>query len=276
MKRNAFKNGENFKEFYESVGAFYPEEDLVYNSLRGQIRRKFIIRHLSNLAGKLLDLGCNRGGYILEYKNGPALGIDISLPVLKIAKKRTKANIVQGDGQNLAFLVSGCIDSVLCSEVIEHVPGAGKLLSECFRVLRLGGQLLLTTPNYKNTKPIWVKIDEMAEYGVEGVRENYYYHTAFRPEELYKMAENAGFKFIETGTFEKEVKYATRIPVVLFYSISFLNKVLFKNKWIDKQNKKILDKLSLIIYKTCCFLGLNKILIKFVKEGVRSYLIAKK
>src|SRR3712207_7706852 len=41
------------------------------------------------------------------------------------------------------------IDLVWCSEVVEHVPDAGALLTEVRRVLRPGGPLLPTTPAHR-------------------------------------------------------------------------------------------------------------------------------
>jgi len=52
---------------------------------------------------------------------------------------------VDGDIQALPF-TSGAADGVLCIEVLEHVPNPGAAIGEVHRVLRKGGQLLLTTP----------------------------------------------------------------------------------------------------------------------------------
>ncbi len=51
-----------------------------------------------------------------------------------------------GDCQDLPFK-SGTIDTVLCVEVIEHVPEPFKLVQESSRVLRDGGILILTAPS---------------------------------------------------------------------------------------------------------------------------------
>jgi SAM-dependent methyltransferase len=42
---------------------------------------------------------------------------------------------------------SDSFDAVLAGEILEHVPSAGRALSEWARVLRPGGTLILTTPN---------------------------------------------------------------------------------------------------------------------------------
>ena len=69
------------------------------------VRREFILSHLDNFKGLLLDLGCNLGYYITEYKNGKAIGLDISYPVLQEAKNRLSGiSFLQGDAQQLSFL----------------------------------------------------------------------------------------------------------------------------------------------------------------------------
>jgi len=42
------------------------------------------------------------------------------------------------------------VDVLYCSEVLEHIPEPGQLLSEFARVVRLGGYALITTPNEPN------------------------------------------------------------------------------------------------------------------------------
>ena len=273
----AQKPNENFHEFYDSVGRLYPEEKLVFKTLRGVIRRRFILSHLQKFKGLLLDLGCNRGYYISEYLNGRAIGIDISYPVLHKAKShRPEISFLQGDAQQLSFLKPNSVDAILCSEMIEHVPNAQGVISECFRMLKPGGDLLITTPNYKKERPTWIKIGEMKSYGVRGVKDDTYFHTAFRPEELKEMAESAGFTNVETGTFEKEVKYSTRIAVVLYHLLNMLNRHLVHSGKLERANETMLNKSSLFIYRFCKIIGLNGFFVSLVKEGVRSYLFARR
>ncbi len=267
---------DNFKEFYECVGTNYPEEDLVYETLRGVVRKQFVSEFVSNFSGTFLDLGCNRGSYLTDYTAGTGIGVDISLPVLRIAKQRNRAHYLQGDAQQLSFIKSGSIDCILCSEMIEHVLQPEHVIAECYRILRPGGRLLLTTPNYRRKRPTWVSIGEMQNFGVSGVDGNAYFHTAFRPEELAQMAEKSGFSSINSGTFEKEVKYATRLPVTIYYLIAFLNKVVIRNTSVARINSRMLNTFSLQIYRICVKLRINNLFCKLVKEGVRTFLLAKK
>ena len=46
------------------------------------------------------------------------------------------------------FLARAKLDSILCTEVLEHVPDPLAVWREFYRVLRVGGKVLLTTPMY--------------------------------------------------------------------------------------------------------------------------------
>jgi ubiquinone/menaquinone biosynthesis C-methylase UbiE len=56
----------------------------------------------------------------------------------------SKVDVV-GDAQALPFCGES-FDTIMCNEVLEHVPEPSQLFSEAVRVLEPGGYLLLTTP----------------------------------------------------------------------------------------------------------------------------------
>ncbi len=271
------RQDEHFRDFYEAVAQHYPEEDIVYRSLRGAVRKNFILRHLADLQGRLLDIGCNRGSYASVYSGGSVVGVDISLTALRAAAERVpRGSFVLADAQQLSCLASSAFDVVLCSEVLEHLLAPDRVFQACYRVLRPGGTLLLTTPNYKKTRPTWVEMGQLAEHGIRGPQEGKYYHSAFRPGELDALARAAGFGQVSVGTFEKEVKYATRVPVLFFHTVNKLNGMSFCSKGLDSLNRKFLESSSLFLYSLAVFLKVDPFLQKLVREGVRSFLLATK
>ena len=274
--KSTHHKNQKFRDFYDQVGEKYPEEDLVYKTLRGIVRKRFVLEKLSVLAGDFLDLGCNRGMYTGLNIFNKNFGVDLSFPVLKSARKKNNAFYVQGDAQDLNFIKAGSLDVILCSEVIEHLLDPEAVISRCYESLRIGGHLLVTTPNFKNKRPTWIGVGEMSDFGISGMEGQEYYHTAYKPQELKKMAEQAGFSNIEVGTFEKEVKYATRLPVLVYHSVDKLNTLFFRSQRVSKFNGKILNATSLLIYKLCVRLSLNDFFCGMINEGVRTFLFAKK
>lgn len=268
---------QNFRDFYEQVGEKYPEEELVFQTLRGVVRKQFVRRYLKTFRGLLLDLACNKGYYAAEYANGAAVGVDLSFAVLRKAYREPHVRgFIQGDAQDLSFFKPAVFAAVLCSEMLEHVPDPDAVFFECFRVLSPGGVLLLTTPNYSSQKPTWVDVGQMANYGIRGVENGKYFHTAYRPEELRAFAEKVGFQVLEVGTFEKEVKYATRLPVVFYHVIRLLNRTVLKSNRVEAFNREFLDRSSLLFYRMCRKLHIHALLIRLIREGVRSYILVRK
>lgn len=99
------------------------------------------------LAGSevLLDVGCGSRPYESIFcSRGIAKYIGIDVEDSGRSPKLKKPDIFyNGDTFPLA---EASVDVVLCTQVLEHVPTPAKLLSECSRVLKPGGYLLLTVP----------------------------------------------------------------------------------------------------------------------------------
>jgi 2-polyprenyl-6-hydroxyphenyl methylase/3-demethylubiquinone-9 3-methyltransferase len=268
----------SYYKFYRNVGLYYPEEEIVYGTLRGKLRRKFILERIGRWNGTLLDIGCNRGMYMAQYTGGRATGVDLSLHLLKHALNRGKSNpgplqCILGDAEKLSFIKSTSFDHVLCSELLEHVYHPEEVIAGIARILKPGGTALLTTPNYTKKKPAWIPVGLLKQYGIDGITESGYYHTAFKPPELAALAEKEGLRVVEQGSLEREVRYATKIPVVFYFVVDFINRTVFKNSKIDHWNSMLLDLFSQKIYALACIMKTDRILQSFFPEGARSYVL---
>lgn len=110
------------------------------------ISRKLILKSILEareyVSGRLLDLGCGKKPYYpyLADKTLSWIGLDFPASV----SGSTSAD-VYGDAMEMPFK-SEVFNTILCTEVLEHVSEPNKLLSEAFRVLKVGGYLILTTP----------------------------------------------------------------------------------------------------------------------------------
>jgi len=104
---------------------------------------------------EILEVGCGNGRDLLEIaKTGCKLtGIDISEEMLEGAKKQlaplkqAQVNIMYADVTKLDFK-DNSFDKIIASEVLEHIPEFEKALAEMARVLKPGGELVVSTPNW--------------------------------------------------------------------------------------------------------------------------------
>ncbi len=94
-----------------------------------------------NACGVLLDFGCGGQPYrdlFLPYI-GSYVGADVA-PAAGVA-----LDIVITPGQPLA-LPAESVDTILSSQVLEHVPNPHAYLAECRRLLQPPGKLIITVP----------------------------------------------------------------------------------------------------------------------------------
>ncbi len=102
-------------------------------------------------AEKGLFVGIGKGLELAARRNeGFTVGLDLPftyLPMIKDRLKDENVGITQGDGTGLPF-ADNTFDYIVCSEVIEHVPEREKMVSEFNRVIKPGGYVIITTPNW--------------------------------------------------------------------------------------------------------------------------------
>lgn len=111
------------------------------------------------ITGRVLDAG---GGIDAKYKS-----IIISKAEEYICfdiKSGGNVDIV-GDVLNMPFQEED-FDTVICNQVLEHVPEPEKLIAESYRVLKSGGHFILTAPFLS---PIHADLGDFFRYTKEGL-----------------------------------------------------------------------------------------------------------
>jgi 2-polyprenyl-3-methyl-5-hydroxy-6-metoxy-1,4-benzoquinol methylase len=83
------------------------------------------------------------------------IGMDLALRKLRWLRGPGR-HLLQGDMNHLPFR-SGTFDTVICSEVIEHIPREDVRLDELVRVIQPGGLLVLGTPDYSRRR--WLMLE---------------------------------------------------------------------------------------------------------------------
>lgn len=136
----------------------------------------------------VLEAGCGAGGMMKVFaaSGGEVFGVDISLEMLKHAKKRGK--VALGDVRFLPFK-DASFDYVSSLGVIEHFKESKEALCECVRVLKKRGRLFINVPNrYSFYFPLRWLTQKMGLYSLE-------YSKHFVLKELIDMGSNSGLVF---------------------------------------------------------------------------------
>lgn len=97
---------------------------------------------------RILDLGCYKG--------------DVSRELLRLGNEVSSCDVVAYEGTeslpdfhqvdaNFSFPFSDqTFDTIICTDVIEHLENPTNLVRECSRMLKPGGMLILSTPHISN------------------------------------------------------------------------------------------------------------------------------
>ncbi|MFH1788557.1 MAG: class I SAM-dependent methyltransferase [Candidatus Altiarchaeota archaeon] len=133
---------------------------------KGHIARYFFaLDAIPDISERLvLDVPCGigYGSKILARKAREVVGIDISedalakgrekyLTVRGERKKTDNLSLLRMDAQHMDF-ADDTFDAGVSFEGIEHVPDAGKMVSEVCRVLKPGATFVVSTPNREMTR----------------------------------------------------------------------------------------------------------------------------
>lgn len=135
---------------------------------------KYLKKYLQD--GDILDLGCGDG--------------ELTKPLSKHFKI-TKVDRIGGDGitkHNLEHVPypfeDGSFDGIVCSEVLEHLYDPENIINESHRILKPGGILMITVPNfntidniiyrYQNiayTKKSTLSVEHIRQYNMDSIKE---------------------------------------------------------------------------------------------------------
>ena len=153
----------------------------------------------------MLDIGCGGGATLQRLlkrsKDAQVYGIDISEESVTKAMKVNadvldeQVFVTQGSAEKLPY-EDGMFDLVTAVETVYFWPNLPDCLKEVYRVLKQGGKFAIMV-EVVDGDSMWTNV-------VEGM-------TAYSPEELKKLLDDAGFT--QTEIHRKKPSYATIIGV---------------------------------------------------------------
>lgn len=148
---------------YERFGAYHWREIEKSPTRHNAIlagRYQVLLSAMEPGVQRVLDIGSGDGTltFKLSDRAKHVWGIDDSLLPLRLAREqfnRRRADrhprLARADARSLPF-PDGSFDCVVLADVIEHIDAPDVVLEEAKRVLRPGGQILVTTPRRSDSQ----------------------------------------------------------------------------------------------------------------------------
>lgn len=143
-----YYQSDNYYSHQENKKGFIPH---VYETVKSfNIKRKVQIALSGLEKGRLLDIGCGVGDFLLYVKNAgwEITGIEPSNDAKKIAQERL--GITLFDPSDSHSLPDHSFDVITMWHVLEHVDDLKSQTSELKRLLKPGGRLIIALPNFQS------------------------------------------------------------------------------------------------------------------------------
>lgn len=111
-----------------------------------RLQLDYFYRHLPRKSGRLLDIGCGNGAFLLRAQEA-GWCVEGLEPDPAASARAREAGVVVHPVLPDAFHSSELFDRVTLSHVFEHVHEPRELLAHCHRFLRQGGVLWMSLPH---------------------------------------------------------------------------------------------------------------------------------
>ncbi len=214
--------------------------------------RKGLLRGIANLApelnGTLLDFGCGSKPYHSLFHVEKYIGIDFENPGHSHENEHIDFFY---DGENIPF-ENHSFDSILCTEVVEHIFNIEVVLKELNRVLKPGGKILITCPFVWNEHEIPHDFARYSKFGIKHIFEKYGFEminyeasgnfitTIFQLINLY-------FFQLAKGKWYKIMPIRIAYKCIIYGGINFLG--LFWNAILPNNKSLYLNNIALFVKK---------------------------
>jgi SAM-dependent methyltransferase len=158
----------------------------------------------------LLEIGCGAGNLLMQasVRGSYPVALDFAMQALTFVRSRLREAqsgseapcdfmCIQSVGEALP-LGSDSFECVLLSEVIEHLEAPQISIQEAARVLRPGGRLLITTPNYRSLWPLMEWTVDLLNMAPKMAGEQHI--SRFHPASLRRLLIQSGLNIEYFGT----------------------------------------------------------------------------
>ena len=199
-----------------------------------RLRQHYILELLDlNASDIVVDAGCGNCRdaefFISSSKTRPQryIAVDLARNMIMGCKKQPHSasfSLIQCDLVNIP-LRTGTATKLICSEVLEHIPGWDKVIGELHRIVRPGGVIIVSTPNIYSMYYPQKKVLEQKE-------------GTIHPHDIWKSYWRLKQELMKAGFEVTDIRGSCYLPGLLSYrgrTRSMMEKILGKLERLEKK-----------------------------------------
>ena len=200
----------------EQIIDFYSTGGYEFNRWKQEYKAETYIKKLNTKQkrGKFLDIGCATGymiNKISQDSDWEVYGVELSKNPALFARNVLKLqNITHGDLFSANYH-NDIFDCINISDVLEHVPNPIEFLSECRRILKPDGIIMLDVPNgYNDSRGLITYHQKFHQSGCHASGHIFF----FQKETFHHIFNNIGFDIVraETDRFKNGLRNIGLLP----------------------------------------------------------------
>jgi 2-polyprenyl-3-methyl-5-hydroxy-6-metoxy-1,4-benzoquinol methylase len=222
--RNVFRAVRRYNQTKRSVARF-PEyqEYFVHYPVKASSWSSHQLARQSVVPGdSVLDIGCGRGVLAAEMveRGCRVVGADVIPPdqVVPVLEEYIQTDLMrEGMAELLPRLGDRKFDKILLLDILEHLVDPAAILRECRRLLRPGGQLIVSVPNVANISVRLLLLLGRFDYMERGILDRT--HLRFFTRRTIR-------ELLETEGYSVVTHKMTVIPLEVVLSLSLRNPIM--------------------------------------------------
>lgn len=164
------------------------------------IERKPLLKLVPSRAQRILDVGCNRGGFgksIKASRNAEVWGVEPDQASARMASEFLD-HVVNDFFHEQNPIPDNYFDLITFNDSLEHMPDPAQALDLCRKKLRAGGRVHCCVPNMRHIDNLEHLIfDKDWQYEEHGIRDRTHLRF-FTEKSIVRLFHDIGFRVVET------------------------------------------------------------------------------
>ncbi len=230
-----------FKEVYGvDTYLYYLSDKNIINQISAKAESYFsnsrpeVQQFVSSNSKKILDVGCAAGflGHALKLKNNAEVwGVEINKDAAEKALHKIDKVIVKPIEEALNDLPNNYFDSIICADVLEHLPNPESVLNRLKEKLKLTGEIIISLPNIMHYSVVLNLLDRNFDYTEAGILDKTHLRF-FTKKSIENMLESCGLRSVVVLN-----SYITDKIVYPDFFLSALKQIGIDEKRFDEESK---------------------------------------